>query len=236
MKAWKLFLLLCGVALAGVVFYGMRLLRHGLSTAGEPSYLETVVARTARNLAIPRKARLETNPFEATPEILHEARESFVDRCAVCHGQDGSGQSQDGRNLYPRAPDLRLPQTQNLTDGEIRYIIRNGVRLTGMPGWAKPHDEQSDDSWKLVLFIRSLRVLSKQEQQQQAPGQPARQGQGFGHGVSSSLESMAVVSRESDRPVSRGNPEANGKTLTRNSPGWPAIAGWWMLRANDQSA
>ena len=159
--------MLCGVALAGAVFYGMRLLEHGLSTAGEPSYLETVAARTARNLAIPRKARQEANPIEATPEILQEARESFLDRCSVCHGPNGSGETQDGRNLYPKAPDLRSPETQNLTDGEIRYIIRNGVRLTGMPGWAKPHDEQSDDSWKLVLFIRSLRVLSKQEQQQQ---------------------------------------------------------------------
>jgi hypothetical protein len=49
----------------------------------------------------------------------------------VCHGPDGSGQTSIGHNLYPKVPDLRLPQTQNLTDGEIRYIIRNGVRLTG---------------------------------------------------------------------------------------------------------
>ena len=64
-------------------------------------------------------------------------------------------------------PDLRLPETQNLTDGEIRYIIRNGVRLTGMPGWARPHDEQSDDSWELVLFIRNLRELTPNEVRQQ---------------------------------------------------------------------
>jgi predicted CXXCH cytochrome family protein len=73
-----------------------------------------------------------------------------------------------GHNLYPKVPDLRLPQTQNLSDGEIRYIIRNGVRLTGMPGWARPHDEQSDDSWKLVIFIRNLREPTVQDQQQQA--------------------------------------------------------------------
>ncbi|MGC2015366.1 MAG: c-type cytochrome, partial [Candidatus Acidiferrales bacterium] len=126
------------------------------------------MARTARNLAIPRNASSEANPWKATPDVLKDARESFLDRCAVCHGPDGSGQTQDGRNLYPQVPDLRLPQTQNLTDGEIRYIIRNGVRLTGMPGWAKPHDEQSDDSWKLVLLIRSLRQLSTQELQKQA--------------------------------------------------------------------
>ncbi|HJZ50917.1 MAG TPA: c-type cytochrome, partial [Candidatus Acidoferrales bacterium] len=160
--------LIAAAMLVAAGIYGARLIWRGLSTSQEPSYLETVVARTARNLAIPRKARSETNPWKATPDVLREARESFLDRCAVCHGPDGAGQTQDGRNLYPRVPDLRLPLTQNLTDGEIRYIIRNGVRLTGMPGWAKPHDEQSDDSWKLVLFIRSLRQLSNQESQEQA--------------------------------------------------------------------
>jgi predicted CXXCH cytochrome family protein len=80
---------------------------------------------------------------------------------------DGSGKTQVGRNLYPKVPDLRLPQTQNLSDGEIRYIIRNGVRLTGMPGWADPHDEQSDDSWNLVIYIRSLRQLTSEEHAQQ---------------------------------------------------------------------
>jgi predicted CXXCH cytochrome family protein len=168
MNKWKILLLVCVVALIVTGIYGARLICGGLSTRQEPSYLETVVARTARNLAIPRTARSEANPWKPTPDVLREARESFVDRCAVCHGPDGAGQTQDGRNLYPRVPDLRLPLTQNLTDGEIRYIIRNGVRLTGMPGWAKPHDEQSDDSWKLVLFIRSLRQLTNEELQQQA--------------------------------------------------------------------
>jgi predicted CXXCH cytochrome family protein len=168
MKISKTLGLIAAAMLVAAGIYGARLIWRGLSTSQEPSYLEAVVARTARNLAIPRKARSETNPWKATPDVLREARESFLDRCAVCHGPDGAGQTQDGRNLYPRVPDLRLPLTQNLTDGEIRYIIRNGVRLTGMPGWAKPHDEQSDDSWKLVLFIRSLRQLSNQELQEQA--------------------------------------------------------------------
>lgn len=168
MKTWKTFLLICGTAILVLVIYGARLISRGFSTAGEPSYVERVMARAARNLAIPRKARREINPFTATPEILKEARESFLDRCASCHGQDGSGRTRVGRNLYPKVPDLRAPRTQDLTDGEIRYIIRNGVRLTGMPGWGNPHDEQADDSWKQVLFIRSLRQLTREEHQQQA--------------------------------------------------------------------
>jgi predicted CXXCH cytochrome family protein len=168
MKVWRVLILFCSVALVALGMYVARLIWLGFSTAGEPSYLERMLARTARNLAIPRRERVEANPWKATPEILKEARESFLDRCAVCHGTDGSGQTTVGRNLYPKVPDLRLPQTQNLTDGEIRSIIRNGVRLTGMPGWARPHDEQGDDSWKLVLFIRDLRRLTDQELAQQS--------------------------------------------------------------------
>lgn len=167
MKPWKTFLFLCAAALIAIGLYAARLISRGFSTAVEPSLLEKFAARAARDLAIPRKARLEVNPWSATPDVLKEARESFLDRCAICHGPDGTGRTGVGRNLYPRVPNLRSPQTQNLTDGEIRYIIRNGVRLTGMPGWAKPHDEQSDDSWKLVLFIRSLRPLTNQELVQQ---------------------------------------------------------------------
>ena len=167
MKHWKALLLVGAAVVVAIGLYGVRLIWHGFSTAGDPSYLERAVARAARNLAIPRKARLETNPFTGTPAILKEARESFLDRCATCHGEDGSGQTRVGRNLYPKVPDLRSLRTQSLTDGEIRYIIRNGVRLTGMPGWATPHDERSDDSWKLVLFIRSLRELTGEEKKQQ---------------------------------------------------------------------
>ena len=70
---------------------GARLIWPGFSSADEPSYLEKTLARAARNLAIPRKARQETNPSTATPEILKEARESFLDPCSVCRGPDGAG-------------------------------------------------------------------------------------------------------------------------------------------------
>jgi hypothetical protein len=157
-----------GTAILGSIIYAGILVSRGFSTASEPSSIEKFVARTARNFAIPRKSRREANPWKSTSDFLKEAWDSFIARGAICHGSDGSGETDFGLDLYPKVPDLRSPQTQNLTDGEIRYIIRNGVRLTGMPGWTRPHNEQSDDSWKLFLFVRSLRQLTTEEQQQQA--------------------------------------------------------------------
>jgi predicted CXXCH cytochrome family protein len=167
MKSWKaVAVVLAGLAIAAAIYVAV-LIRRGFSAAEEPSSLERVVARTVRNLAIARHARNATNPWKATPELLKEARDHFTDRCAICHGNDGSGQTRVGRNLYPKAPDLRLSQTQGLTDGQIHYIIANGVRLTGMPAWGNPHEEQDDASWKLVLVIRDLRQLTVEEKAQQ---------------------------------------------------------------------
>jgi len=50
-----------------------------------------------------------------------------------------------------------------LTDGEIHYIIQNGVQLTGMPAWGSPN-QGTDDIWQLVLFIRNLHPLTTDEQ------------------------------------------------------------------------
>jgi predicted CXXCH cytochrome family protein len=150
-----------------VAAYGILIIRRGFSATAEPSSVEKVVARTVRNISIPSRARTATNSWKPTPDNLKQAREDFTDRCAICHGSDGSGLTQIGRNLYPKVPDLRSPQTQNLTDGQLHYIIRNGVRLTGMPAWSKPHDESDDSGWKLILFIRDLRQPTREEITQQ---------------------------------------------------------------------
>jgi hypothetical protein len=68
--------------------------------------------------------------------------------------------------MYPPAPDMRQPDTQNLSDGELFYIIQNGVRLTGMPSWGSGADHDEQDSWKLVRFIRHLPKLTTEEEQE----------------------------------------------------------------------
>jgi len=144
------------------------LIHRGFRATAKPPRLEAVLARTARNLAIPRTERNQKNPFEPASDTMQQGREYFLNQCAACHGIDGSGRTQVGLNLYPRVPDLHEAATQSLTDGELHYIIENGVPLTGMPAWANPHGESSSNSWKLVLFIRTLRSLNRQETSQQA--------------------------------------------------------------------
>jgi mono/diheme cytochrome c family protein len=136
---------------------------RGVSARDSPSIVEVWIAGRMRQLAMPRSARDAKNPFRPTDEVLTEARRHFADECAICHGNDGSGRTEVGRNLYPKPPDVRLPATQQLTDGELYYIIHNGIRLTGMPAWGEP--EGDDDHWALALFIRHLPKLTRAEEQ-----------------------------------------------------------------------
>ncbi|TAJ09693.1 MAG: c-type cytochrome [Nitrospirae bacterium] len=135
----------------------------GFSAKEEPGTLEILMARQARHLAIPLSQRNEPNPIPASPAILKEARQHFADHCATCHANDGSGNTPIGKNVYPKAPDLRLADTQSLSDGELFFVIHNGIRFTGMPAWGKGKPEEDQDSWKLVHFLRRLPTITAEE-------------------------------------------------------------------------
>ena len=156
------------MVIAAVAFLGLvvavaaSLLHNGLSSRATPTRFEIMIARNARHLAIPSNARLTQNPLLASGEDLRDARLHFADHCATCHANDGGSDTLIGKGLYPKPPDLRLPETQRLSDGELFWIIENGVRFTGMPAFGGP-DGGEDDSWKLVRFIRHLPQLTAEE-------------------------------------------------------------------------
>ncbi len=146
------------IALSVVVF---SVQGRGFSARDQPTRLEAIVARQMRRLAVPAKARSMKNPVVLHADDLAEAREHFADHCAICHANDGSGNTTIGQNLYPKAPDMRKRATQSLSDGELFYIINNGIRLTGMPAWGSGNAKEDSASWKLVHFIRRLDQLSE---------------------------------------------------------------------------
>lgn len=129
---------------------------HGFSAREKPWAVEAYIARNLRRLASSPGARELKNPVPATPLNIAEARDHFADHCAICHANNGGGISQINAGLYPPAPDMWEAQTQDLSDGEIFYIIKNGIRFTGMPGWGG----EDEENWKLVLFIRHLPELT----------------------------------------------------------------------------
>lgn len=154
-------------------------LRSGVSARPEPSQVEAWLARTARNLAIPAAARARANPLPADAQGVADAGEHFLEHCAGCHGEDGRGDTEMGRALSPRAPDLTSEGTQSLSDGALFWIVENGIRLTGMPGFGTESPEDDAHAWALVHWIRRLPTLPLEAAR---PAQPAAGGhEGHSH-------------------------------------------------------
>ena len=166
----KFLLALLVLMVAGLAWLGVAISRHGFSAREKPSWVETYFARHARRIATPAGARELKNPHTETPESMAEAREHWVEHCSSCHGMDGRGDTTIGRNLYPKAPDMTDAEAQ-LSDGDLFYIISNGVRFTGMPAWG--NEDSPESIWALVAFIRRLPHLTHEEiqsMQQQTVG------------------------------------------------------------------
>ncbi|MGZ8422406.1 MAG: c-type cytochrome [Nitrospira sp.] len=156
--------LLATLALLG--WFGYQSYTTGFSAKAEPNELEILIARQLRHLAIPIENRRLRNPLPLTQELMKDARAHFADHCASCHANNGSGQTAIGRNVYPKSPDLRLPDTQTMSDGELFFVIQNGIRFTAMPAWGTGDPAKDSGSWQLVHFIRHLPSLTEEELQE----------------------------------------------------------------------
>jgi mono/diheme cytochrome c family protein len=152
--------LLLVLPLAGGLVY---LRSTGLDARAEPGPLETRLARAARRFAVPPAVRNMSNPVPASAEGLADGMNHYADHCASCHANDGSGDTEMGQGLYPKAPDMRLAATQNLSDGELFHVIEHGIRFTGMPAWSTGTKAGKDSTWHLVHFLRRLPRLTPAE-------------------------------------------------------------------------
>jgi mono/diheme cytochrome c family protein len=194
------------VVIGLVAVVSLAFLHDGLSARATPGRLEEYLARHAWYLSIPSGARAEKNPVPNTTDNLADARLHFADHCSICHGNDGSGDGLFGRGLYPKPPDLRQAATQNRSDGELFWIIENGVRFTGMPAFAG--HGMDEDSWKLVLFIRHLPQLTPAERLEMSRNNPKS-------------PTELQEDREEDEFLSGPSPQHNATPAGKTAPRYP---------------
>ena len=145
------------VALLAVLLLalGLVLSQASLSALDEPGRLETYAATHAKRFFVARRAReASSKPRPVLPNPVAIGGMQFRGRCASCHGLDGRTASEIGRWMYPRASDLGSAPVQEWSDAELFWIIENGVRLTGMPGFGKVLSDE--EIWPLVDYIRTL--------------------------------------------------------------------------------
>ena len=160
--AGKVLTALLAVAMAILLVAAWRIVKHGVSARDKPTAAEGAIAGVLLHTAMPRDAKAMKNPVSLTDAVLAEGRAHWADHCATCHGNDGKGDTEMGRGLYPKAPDMS-DGSPDLSDGELFYIITNGVRLTGMPGWGDSGARSNEETWHLVHFIRHLPKMTPAE-------------------------------------------------------------------------
>jgi mono/diheme cytochrome c family protein len=155
-----------GLGIAVIVVLGMTFVwigGRGFTSRRAPWPLEASIARSVRGFLMPSSVEDAINPLAGGEEALRSGLEHFADHCASCHGNDGSGEVEMGRSLFPPAPDMRAERTQSMSDGELFYIIERGIPFTGMPAWSTGTESGEQSSWELVSFIRHLPDISESE-------------------------------------------------------------------------
>jgi mono/diheme cytochrome c family protein len=127
-----------------------------------PSRLEKQLARWAIDRAADRRAPKKSNPFRSEPARLREGFEHYREMCISCHGAPGVDASPVGEGLNPPAPDLTLARIQERSDGELFWLVQNGIRMTGMPAFGPTH--RDEEIWEIVAFLRHLPELTPEEE------------------------------------------------------------------------
>lgn len=129
-----------------LTYWGLELLR------------ERSIVRVASNIEVP-------NDLDTATRLLRGGAD-YNDMCASCHLTPSKNQSDFTLGLYPSPPNLSLKDNEN--DGFYAqqrqfWIIKHGIKASGMPAWAPGHDDER--IWNMVAFLKRLPELSPQEYQ-----------------------------------------------------------------------
>lgn len=154
MKRWLTIGIVAVLALIACGWIAFEM--FNLSALPEPGRAETYFATKAKHALVRHAAASAAIP--AGPADVKAAAEEgdkyFGVDCSMCHGATGRKPTDNGRWMYPRAIDLGSTDTQSYSDRELFWIVKNGIRLSGMPAFGKM--ETDEHIWDLVKYIRTL--------------------------------------------------------------------------------
>jgi mono/diheme cytochrome c family protein len=122
--------------------------------AQKPGKVETATVNWIKHHVTVR-GKSDKNPVLDIEENRASGQDAFVSYCAVCHGKDGQNTGVGFASLMaPPVPDLTEKQVQSYSDGQLKWIVANGIYPSGMP--ASKEIFSDDDMWRMVLYIRHL--------------------------------------------------------------------------------
>jgi len=139
----------------------------------DPALVRWVLATTRENAVKSRAASIKVPPMKGAQQV-EEGFRSFREMCASCHTPPGASASPTAQGLNPEPPDL-AKRAEQMSSAELFWVIKNGIRMTGMPAWGPSHKDT--ELWSIVAFVKTLPNMSSDDYQaldQQTP-------EGHGH-------------------------------------------------------
>ncbi|MBZ5645990.1 MAG: cytochrome c [Acidobacteriia bacterium] len=125
----------------------------GCKASGPGNFESAVAKQVKQNITIGGKDW--KNPTPDTPDSVKEGGEHFQHHCMICHGLDGHATGVPfAMKMDPPIPDLSSKDVQDYSDGQLKWIIQNGIGPSGMPAWNGILDDQ--EMWLAVRYIRHL--------------------------------------------------------------------------------
>jgi len=122
--------------------------------ATPPNKAEKAVATFAKH-HITVGGKDKKNPLQATPASIADGKEAFTHYCVACHGMDGQNTGVPfADQMSPPIPSLAADNVQRYTDGQLKWVIDNGIWPSGMP--ASKATLSDDEVWSIVIFLRHL--------------------------------------------------------------------------------
>lgn len=147
------------VAIAIIVGVAFWIVTRNISALPEPGPFESRMFTAVRNSYIERAARSYSRAPASNASQISAGQGLFSMACASCHGTDGRSPTNIGRWMYPRVLDLGSPEVQRLSNPELFWVIKNGVRFSGMPGFGKTFSD--DEIWQATYYVRSLGTATR---------------------------------------------------------------------------
>jgi len=153
-------LALLGVVSIALVYSGA----YDVAATREESAFGRWLFTTVRNQSI-EEASDKINPPQLTDDrLIKDGADHYASTCAVCHGAPGRELSEISKGMNPSPPELHSGEPQKeYSDAELYWIIKHGIRMTGMPAFGPTHKD--DDLWAMVAFIKKLPKLTPEQYQ-----------------------------------------------------------------------
>jgi mono/diheme cytochrome c family protein len=122
--------------------------------ANPPGMLETRIVTSAKHYIFIGNKK-QQNPLPNTPATWADGKEAFSHYCVACHGMDGQNSGVPFiDHISPPIPSLASDEVQRYTDGQLKWILDNGIWPSGMPG--SKGTLSDDELWSIVAYLRHL--------------------------------------------------------------------------------